>query len=83
VGLEPALYGNGLVRQNVEAKNEWVRAGFKPAPTENVQTPWVYEARAHSPITSAETWFITTSMNKNESQRRFLNNERYRCNIFS
>jgi hypothetical protein len=24
---------NGFVRQNVEAKNERVRAGFKPAPT--------------------------------------------------
>ena len=32
-GLKPARYGNGTVRKKVEAKNEPVRAGFKPAPT--------------------------------------------------
>ena len=31
-GLKPARYGNRLVRQNVEVKNELERAGFKPAP---------------------------------------------------
>jgi hypothetical protein len=30
----PPCYGNGLVRQNIEAKNERIRAGLKPAPTE-------------------------------------------------
>ena len=38
-GLKPARSGSGLVRQNVEARNERLRAGLKPAPTEKCPNP--------------------------------------------
>jgi hypothetical protein len=35
-GFKPARYGNGPVMKNDGTKNERVRAGFKPAPTEKI-----------------------------------------------